>query len=236
MDNKKTIKRTEVERDDKRVEQVVKNDDLSPIVCKSPQPRTLFFEESNYTLSSLLSDKVGSKRTQNFTPRQNLKRVKILCSISSFKEGDNFAYKGLESTPMSTSHLKVRKNLMQQFGDIMVPDYQESANIGPETTVNFLEQNESNLLEFFLSELGYDHKTPSDVYQKSIFNLRLSANMPVFVCGEVKFINELHEFQPTLVLARKMVEKFQDDNFIRDYRLEVSNEYKFEFIVPLKIS
>ena len=60
--------------------------------------------------------------------------------------------------------------------------------------------------------------------------------MPVFVCGEVKFINELHEFQPTLVLARKMVEKFQDDNFIRDYRLEVSNEYKFEFIVPLKIS
>ena len=129
------ISQTEVARENKRAEPVVNEDNLSPIMCKSPQPRTLFFEEGIGTLSDNLSDKVSCKRVANFTPRQNLKRVEMLHSISSVTVGDNFACNGLISTPMCSSHMKVRNHLMEQFGDLAAPDSVESLVIELETTI-----------------------------------------------------------------------------------------------------
>ena len=154
----------EVNRDDKC--EILKEDPtISPIICKSPRPTMLLFNESFNSLSPNPDNKgKGLKRLQNFSPREVQKRVKILHSINSVTIGDNFK---LDGTPLNVTQIRVRKNLMDYYGNFSTVENEpeiDSVVIEPETTLEFLALNHDDLFEHFESDVGYMLKDKCQVF------------------------------------------------------------------------
>ena len=195
----------------------------SPIICKSPMPITLDFECSSDSLShEILQRKTAQvKRRQFFTPKENVKRIKILHSINNVTHGECFFHDG---TPLNLAQKKVRRNLMDHYGDIESANFEEEKSIiEPETTQQFLNRDFSELAIHVDSEILYK-PDESLIFQKLVFNTKLSAKMPVFRNGRIHFIDEISAFEPTLRLATLAMAQENDVFWPIEHRLEVSNQ------------
>jgi hypothetical protein len=208
---------TEFERDDKIDNALEHERQISPAVCKSPRPRRLEFN-SDELQSIDLSPKTpkSNKRTADFSPViLNQKRLKLFNELNVAVEGSTFKHCGTELTVMEKT---IRTNLAIEFGNIIVPK-KELNNSFSEPGADYTLPDLENFLE---SKLNFNQKIDDGSFQSSIFHATLSADIPVFIDGQIEHQDEIAEFEPIMI-------QIYSEN-LRDDFLFTENEYRPQLI------
>ena len=188
----------------------------SPILDKNPPPMVLNFDSESFEISP---PRCGGKRENNFTPLENVKRLKVLHSLNETMAGDDCLRDG---TPLNDRQLKVRRNLFAQFGSLENDNQDDDyVFIEPDSTIDFVTNNLDSMDQIMDSFIRYNLDTEYSSYQHFVFQTTLSNSIPVFLAGTVQFVNEIEMFEPTRKLAFAENEKstFLMENY--EYRLEV---------------